>query len=136
MKHNNFLYVRFLIVVLFMLSATCVFAQQAEPQFTSLSVEEFSEYVKSRKVIIVDVRTEKEYAEGHLEKAVNVVWNEQFDNNVEQAKFKKRKTLAVYCRSGRRSKSAAKVLVTKGYNVVELNGGIIAWIQAGKKTEK
>lgn len=136
MKHSSLFYVRFLIAALFMLSATCVFAQQAENQFASLSVEEFSEYVKSRKVIIVDVRTEKEYAEGHLEKAVNVVWNDQFDNNVEQAKLKKKKTLAVYCRSGRRSKSAAKVLVAKGYNVVELNGGIIAWIQAGKKTEK
>lgn len=128
--------VKSLIFVFFMTFAPAVFAQQCENAFTSLSVEDFAERINSKKVVVVDVRTEKEYAEGHLKNAVNVVWNDQFETNLEKAKLKKKKTLAVYCRSGRRSKSAAKVLVSKGYTVIELDRGIVAWTQAGKETEK
>ena len=116
-------------------SLTNLFAQ-SENTYKSLSVEEFAQQIDSKKIIVVDVRTEKEFAEGHLKNAVNVVWSNTFDENLEKAKLKKRKTLAVYCRSGRRSKAAANVLVSKGYNVIELDKGIIAWTQAGKETVK
>jgi rhodanese-related sulfurtransferase len=41
------------------------------------------------------------------------------------------KTIAVYCRSGRRSASAANRLAAEGYKCVNLKGGIIAWKEAG-----
>jgi rhodanese-related sulfurtransferase len=44
--------------------------------------------------------------------------------------------VAVYCHSGRRSKAAAAFLVKQGYNVIELEGGIMARQKVGKPVEK
>ncbi|MDY3134231.1 MAG: rhodanese-like domain-containing protein, partial [Candidatus Egerieousia sp.] len=41
-------------------------------------------------------------------------------------------TVAIYCRSGRRSKNAAAILAKEGYKVIELAGGFNSWTSAGK----
>ena len=46
------------------------------------------------------------------------------------------KVLAVYCRSGRRSKKAAHILVKRGYKVIELDQGYNGWVESGKKVVK
>ena len=66
----------------------------------------------------------------------NVAWGNDFEKQWNAAGIKKRFTIAVYCRSGRRSKAAAEFLVKQGYNVIELEGGIMAWQKAGKPVEK
>ena len=84
-------------------------------------------------VVVLDVRTAAEYAEGHIEGAVLI---DQGQNDfIEQAKatLPKDKTIAVYCRSGRRSANAAGRLADIGYRCVNLKGGIIAWKEANKK---
>jgi len=48
----------------------------------------------------------------------------------------KDKPIALYCRSGKRSKKAAAILSRKGYKVYELDKGFIGWKEAGKETEK
>jgi len=76
--------------------------------------------------IILDVRHADEYAQGHIKGAINI------DNDVigteEIAELPdKEQTIYVYCRSGNRSKQAAKKLALLGYaNVVEI-GGIMDW---------
>ena len=102
----------------------------------TLSVEEFSRRMMSKNVVLVDVRTPKEFAEGHLKGATNVTWGNDFESLWKAAGIKKQFTVAVYCRGGRRSKAAAKELVKKGYKVIELEGGITAWQKAGKPVEK
>lgn len=102
----------------------------------TLAVEEFSQRMMSKSVVLVDVRTPKEYAEGHLEGATNVAWGDDFEKQWKAAGIKKRFTVAVYCRSGRRSKAAATALVKQGYKVIELEGGIMAWQKAGKPVVK
>ena len=102
----------------------------------TLPVGEFSQRIQSKSVVLVDVRTPKEYAEGHLQGATNVTWGDDFEKQWNAAGIKKRFTVAVYCRSGRRSKAAAKELVKMGYNVINLDGGIMAWQKAGKPVEK
>ena len=72
----------------------------------------------------------KEFAEGHIKGAILI---DQFQSDfVEQAKAKlpKDKTIAVYCRSGRRSTNAAGKLADVGYKCVNLKGGILAWKEA------
>ena len=72
----------------------------------------------------------KEFAEGHIKGAILI---DQFQNDfVEQAQAKlpKDKTIAVYCRSGRRSANAAGKLADVGYKCVNLKGGILAWKEA------
>lgn len=102
----------------------------------SLSVEAFAKRIEASKVVVVDVRTAKEFAEGHLKGALNVVWDKDFEAHVQAARLCPHKTVALYCRSGRRSKAAAEALVKMGYQVVELDKGIVGWQQAGFPVEK
>ena len=96
--------------------------------YRSVTAEEFSDIISNDpEVQILDVRTPAEYAEGHIYNAINVdVKSAQFEKRVEVA-ISKDRLVAVYCRSGRRSKTAADFLVSKGYEVVDLNKGFIEW---------
>ena len=117
-----------------LLTAVAISAQQPAVQhrFASVGVEQFADTIKTDSVILVDVRTPQEYAAGHIEGSVNVVWGKQFDDELSRAKLDKRKVIAVYCRSGKRSKMAGDRLVEKGYRVVDLDGGITAWQKAAR----
>ena len=76
--------------------------------------------------IILDVRRPDEYATGHIPNAINVP-NENIGTDGISELPDRDQLIMVYCRSGRRSKEAAKKLVKLGYtNIVEF-GGIIDW---------
>ena len=117
---------------------TCLFAALGlttacgQQNFENVEVKEFAELIADSNVVILDVRKADEFAEGHIKGAVLI---DQFQSDfVEQAKAQlpKDKTIAVYCRSGRRSANAAGKLADVGYKCVNLKGGIIAWKEAGK----
>ena len=98
--------------------------------FENADVNEFAELVADTNVVVLDVRTASEFAEGHLERAINIDYRQ--DDFVEKAKatLPLDKKIAVYCRSGRRSAGAAGKLGEDGYKLVNLKGGIIAWKEA------
>ena len=99
---------------------------------TDLSPVEFSKQLKEiENPTILDVRTSREFAEGHIQNALNIDWNgSSFDAQV--SKLDKKTTLFVYCLSGGRSASAASHLRSIGFtNVLELDGGIMGWRSAG-----
>ncbi len=76
-------------------------------------------------MVILDVRTDKEYGHGHIPGAVHVPLAEIGDR---VKKLKKDKELVVYCQSGNRSIWAIKRLMGMGYkNLVNLKGGYNAW---------
>lgn len=102
----------------------------------TLPAGDFSQRIMSKSVVLVDVRTPKEFSEGHLQGATNVEWGDDFEKLWNAAGIKKRFTVAVYCRGGRRSSAAALVLVKMGYKVIELKGGIQAWKKAGMPVVK
>ena len=84
-------------------------------------------------VVILDVRTPGEFAGGHIAGAVNI--DQGSDDFMEQARQQlplHDATIAVYCRSGKRSASAARRLAAAGYRVVNLEGGIMAWTAASQ----
>lgn len=100
---------------------------------TTIGVEEFAKLVERKDVRLIDVRTPQEYAEEHLREAENIdVKASDFVEKTEGVKG----TVAVYCRSGKRSLNAANQLAARGCTVYDLKGGIIAWKQAGKPTVK
>ncbi len=104
-------------------------------EFTSLSVTEFAAAIKNDSVVVVDVRTPAEYKSGYIEKALNIdVKSAEFQT--EAAKLDKSKKIAVYCRSGKRSKMAANVMADLGYQVIELNSGIMGWQNASMPVVK
>ena len=102
----------------------------AAENFENVEVAAFAELIADSNVVILDVRKADEFAEGHIKGAILI---DQFQSDfVEQAQAKlpKGKTIAVYCRSGRRSANAASKLADIGYKCVNLKGGILAWKKA------
>jgi rhodanese-related sulfurtransferase len=98
---------------------------------TDLGSQEFASKVAEPGVIVLDVRTAAEFAEGHLENAINIdVEGGQFDAGI--AQLDKTKTYAVYCRSGRRSGNAVEKMSSAGFtSLFNLNAGIIDWQNQG-----
>jgi rhodanese-related sulfurtransferase len=76
--------------------------------------------------IVLDVRTEEEYNEGHIEGAV-LIPDYEINTKAESILKDKDQLLLVYCRSGRRSKLAAESLAALGYTNIKEFGGIIDW---------
>ena len=99
--------------------------------YEDVDVQTFKSLTEGQDIILLDVRTAEEFAEGHIEGAINI--DQGQDGFLERAKalLSVDKTIAVYCRSGRRSASAAGRLADEGYKCVNLKGGILAWKEAG-----
>lgn len=111
--------------------------------FISLSVEEFAKAIEDPGIVRLDVRTAEEYSDGHIANTLNIdVLKDDFESNVLKTIPKtsdvsgKPTTVAVNCRSGKRSKTAAKILVKNGYKVIELDSGYIGWVNKGMPVSK
>ena len=101
-----------------------------QANFENMEVKGFAELIADSNVVILDVRKAEEFDEGHIKGAVLI---DQFQSDfveLAQAKLPKDKTIAIYCRSGRRSANAAAKLANVGYKCVNLKGGILAWKEA------
>lgn len=76
--------------------------------------------------VILDVREQDEYGEGHIAGAILIPYAE-IENEADEMLPDKDKLILVYCRSGRRSKIAAQSLAVLGYTNIKEFGGIIDW---------
>ena len=97
----------------------------------TVGADEFAEVMTQNDVRLIDVRTPEEYAEGHLFGAENIdVKASDFAERIKDIHGE----IAVYCRGGKRSLTAAEQLAANGCTVNNLDGGILAWQKAGKPT--
>lgn len=104
---------------------------QPSGQLETVSVSAFANDLKTKPGQLLDVRTAEEYAEGHLKGAINIdVQEPDFQAEVSD-RLEKDKPVYVYCRSGKRSLLAGEMLAKDGYNVIDLDGGILGWEKAG-----
>jgi phage shock protein E len=72
--------------------------------------------------LVIDVRTKKEFTQGHIDGALNIPWQET-DKLMSAIGTDKTRPVVVYCRSGNRSGKAKVVLETKGYtNIFNATG--------------
>jgi len=95
--------------------------------YEQISAEEAKEIMDTEKeYIIIDARTESEFAEGHIEGAI-LIPEYEIAARAEKELPDKDALILVYCRSGRRSKIASEELVKLGYTNVKEFGGIIDW---------
>ena len=87
-------------------------------------------------IAILDVRTAKEFADGHVAGAVNIDVNQaDFAQKIDQ--LDRSKTYIVYCRSGRRSSKAVGIMATKGFkNLYNVSDGFVGWNKNGLPFEK
>lgn len=96
-------------------------------EYQSITPELAKDFIDSgESVTILDVRTKAEYDEGHIENAI-LIPDTELKELVEEQIPDLDQRIFVYCRSGRRSKAAAELLLEMGYtNVLDL-GGIMDW---------
>lgn len=111
--------------------------EQVSGTYSNVSVTELNNAVnQGSDIIVLDVRTPGEVAQGYVSSA-------QF-MDINNANFRSQatnldtsKTVYVYCRSGVRSQKASKVLIDMGFtDVRNVEGGFNAWLQSGYKTVK
>jgi phage shock protein E len=81
--------------------------------------------------LVIDVRTEAEFASGHLDEAINIEY-EQTESLVKAIGDDKTKAVVLYCRTGRRSGIAAQALLQKGYTNIVNGGGYVELRNARK----
>jgi rhodanese-related sulfurtransferase len=102
-----------------------------------LTADEFEKEITTKENIqILDVRTPKEFFEGHIKNALQADWNDKTEFERRLAFVDKNKPVYVYCLAGGRSAAAADKMRKEGYtNVYELSGGTNAWRAASKPLE-
>jgi phage shock protein E len=96
-----------------------------------VSAQEFATVLQELDVVILDVRSPEEFAQGHIDRAVNIDINGP-DFAGEVAQLDPSTTYAVYCKSGNRSAAAVSVMTDQGFtSLYDLGGGIGSWQSAG-----
>ena len=91
--------------------------EEPKVKYSKLKAKEAKDIIDTEEVIILDVRTPGEYEEGHIEGAL-LIPDYDLTRDAESKLPDKDDKILVYCRSGSRSKSAAKVLIDMGYTDV------------------
>lgn len=111
-------------------------AQKKEQTVALVPPAEFQEKMADEKGQVIDVRTRREFATGHIEGAQNLhVYDKDFEQRVD--KLDKTEPVYVYCKVGGRSAEAVEVLKAKGFmHIIELDGGMDAWLEAGKHVKQ
>lgn len=97
----------------------------------NMNATDFSKKIQESGVVVLDVRTSSEFAQGHISGAVNVdVEAPSFNSEI--SKLDKTKTYAVYCHSGRRSAIATAAMAKMGFNhLFNLQNGFSDWMAHG-----
>ena len=101
-----------------------------QQNYENVDVEGFAALIADSSVVVLDVRTADEFKDGHIQGAILIDQNQSDFVEKAKATLPTEKTIAIYCRSGRRSANAAGKLADVGYKCVNLKGGIIAWKDA------
>ena len=106
-------------------------------KFKTVDVTEFAKAVADTSYVVLDVRTPAEHAEGHIPGThFNIDVLEDGYTETALKTLPKDKPVALYCRSGNRSKNAARILAENGYQVLELGTGFRGWVAAGEEIVK
>ncbi len=108
------------LVVLFFINS--IFSQQ---QILDIDYKKMSEILDRESTVLIDVRTADEFNSFRIKNSINIdYYSKVFLDSI--SLFKDKKNIILYCRSGRRSYYAAKLLQQKGFNnIYNLEGGVL-----------
>ena len=117
----------------FILSFTLIFSCNLinNDSINEIDSDELTEFLQINDAILVDVRRDDEYINGHIENSINIDYmSDKFVGKTEM--LDKNMPIILYCRSGRRSYLSAVKLSENGFKeVYNLKGGILSWIEIG-----
>lgn len=109
-------------------------AEREAPRVTTITAAALADRLAAGRIMLIDVRTPREYAEGHLKGAINVPLDTFDPARLPEAGSRE---IVLYCRSDRRSGLAAEKLAGgTGKLAVHLEGGILAWEAAQLPVER
>ena len=100
----------------------------AKSQFVNINAIEAAKILKEKpEAVVLDIRTPKEYAEGHIPDAINIDYKaDSFQSELE--KLDRDTTYLMHCRSGRRSANSLEIFEKLGFrHVIHMNDGILGW---------
>lgn len=117
------------IVLVMSFSSTVIYSQIKIPVTKSITAQKTKQTTKNE-TFYVDVRTPAEFAQGSVKGAINIPLD-QIENQL--AKFKGKKNIVVFCRSGNRSSQAKVILEQNGFTNIK-NGG--SWEDVNAKLKK
>lgn len=122
-----------IVVMTFFVTQAC---GQSESDSTRMSAEQFQEKVGETPGVVIDVRTQKEYDQGHLAMVDDHLdfLNGNFEASLDS--LDKEKTYYLYCRTGNRSGQAADLMKKSGFENVYNIGGFQELVDAGVKSSK
>ena len=103
----------------------------------NISIDEAARLLKTdTNIVVLDVRTPREFESGHIKGATNINFNDkEFAKRVEA--LDKSKTYIIHCAAGGRSGKACEQIKTMDFkNMLHMNQGFNAWKEAGKPIEK
>ncbi len=124
MKKFNILF-----IILFVLSIVVYGCSLQNPTYKSITVEQLKKEMKENPdIIILDVRTPKELSGplGQINGVINIPV-QVLEQRIDELNKLKDKEIFVICRSGRRSAIASEILFKKGFNVINVQGGMKAY---------
>jgi rhodanese-related sulfurtransferase len=100
-----------------------------------LNAAEFKKKVETASdILLVDVRTAREFVQGHIKGAINFDYYQRSSFMTNMNKLDKSKPIFIYCLTGSRSRSTANKLKNAGFTkIYDLNGGVKRWYQNGFK---
>ena len=101
----------------------------------SLPANAFQTAIQKPNVQILDVRSAGEFAGGRIKNALQANWNDPKEFESRTQELDKKATVYVYCQVGGRSAAAQAYLMEKGFNVVNLEGGLSSWKMNGLPVE-
>lgn len=97
------------------------------PGITQINYPTARALIDSGQCLLIDVREKEEYDSGFISPAVNLSVNDISRETALKIAPDKSKPIIIYCRTGRRTKDAAKKLIALGYYYVLDMGGIMNW---------
>ena len=121
---KKYWYVIFIVLMMAIILFISYNTSNAGESYKKITTKEAEVLMKEKDTVIIDVRTETEYKDGHIENAINIP---QENMNKDTVKIAKDKKVIVYCRTGARSRVAATILVDLGYKNVYDLGGLNNW---------
>ena len=101
------------------------------PNYREVTAQQAAELIGNTEPLVLDVRTPKEYQQGHLEGSVLIPLQELQTRWPEIADYRNQDVL-IYCATGNRSTVASKILIDSGFKrIVNMRHGIVDWAQQG-----